>query len=539
MASIPLPSGALERFLRRMAHRLRLVWAVATASWVAPATAVIALVLVAVGRLVPWRWPEPAALVVVGTVLAGIAGWALVQRLPAPAVARAADRGLSTGDSFGAALQFQDLDGPFGERIRQRAETLAAGASADEAAPIEPNGRRWALAAVVGATALLLGFAPNPQDDVRAEQARTEALILAEADRIDEEADALAGDSATEALAAELQALADELRDTDDLDEARRALQAAQDALDARQPNDLASRRAAVEGLERGLAERPLAAGGGAAAEQLEALGEELDGLSAEEQAALAERLEDLAATQEAGNPETAAALAEAAAALQAGDTAGAAAALAGAAVAQAAAGEALRGQLAAGQAAGQLGQAAAVLSRAATGQSAGAGQGQGAGEGEGAGEGAGEGEGAGGGGSRGAGQGQGQGSGTGGDGAQGNVGGAQGGTGEGQGGVGRPGGTNQPRLDTNDNETATIIDPNSIGPGEETPIGGTPTGDSAEVIGQGDGPTTAGPARVPLRDVVDDYADRATSTADRQQLPPGQRQLVGDYFELLTGDER
>ena len=81
--------------------------------------------------------------------------------------------------------------------------------------------------------------------------------------------------------------------------------------------------------------------------------------------------------------------------------------------------------------------------------------------------------------------------------------------------------------------QQATVVEGTS--PGEETPLGGTPTGDAAEVIGRGDGPTTASLAQVPLSEVVGDYARRATATADQQRLPPSQRRLVGDYFDLLS----
>jgi hypothetical protein len=98
---------------------------------------------------------------------------------------------------------------------------------------------------------------------------------------------------------------------------------------------------------------------------------------------------------------------------------------------------------------------------------------------------------------------------------------------------VGTPGGTDQDRVDTNNNQT--IVDPLSLNPGDETALGGTPDGTSSEVIGQGDGPTTASLARVQLADIVGEYADRASAAADQRQLPPNQRRLVGDYFDLLS----
>ncbi|MEM9134001.1 MAG: hypothetical protein AAGE88_16740 [Actinomycetota bacterium] len=516
----------MRRFLARLRRRLRLVWAWATTAWVAPGVVAAALAVVALGRVVPWGWPEPlaAALVVAALLVVVIA--AAIQRLPLPVVARAADRGLATHDSFAAALQFERLEGSFGERIATRAESLAAGADPATAAPFRPYGRRWLVAAVLAVGAVGLAVAPNPQDGIRAERAETRALLDALAEQLTEEAEALAEelpDGAEDPAVAELLAAAEELRQADDLEAAQEALAEAQDALDARRSDNLAAQQAAAQGLERSLAQRPIAEAGESAAEQLAAAAEELDGLTAEEQEALAERLADLAATQELGSPEVAAALAEAAEALASGDVPGAQAALGEAAQAQGAANAAVDGQL-------NLDQAAAALAEA---QAAAEGSGQGAGEGQGEGSGDGQGQGDGDGQGAGQGQGQGAGQGQGGDGAQGEVGGAQGGTGEGQGGVGTPGGTDQPRIDTNDDQRATVVD--TAEATDETPLGGTPTGDAAEVIGEGDGPTTASLAQVPLSEVVADYTRRATEAADAQQLPADQQELVGDYFDLLS----
>ena len=98
---------------------------------------------------------------------------------------------------------------------------------------------------------------------------------------------------------------------------------------------------------------------------------------------------------------------------------------------------------------------------------------------------------------------------------------------------MGRPGGTDQPRNDANDG--ATIVDPATITDGEDLSLGGSPNGSPGEVVGKGDGPTTAGPARVPLSSVVGEYADRATASAERQQLPPSQQKLIGNYFDRLN----
>ncbi len=244
---------------------------------------------------------------------------------------------------------------------------------------------------------------------------------------------------------------------------------------------------------------------------------------TAEEQAALAERLADLAATQAAGDPATAAALEEAAAALANGDIASARAALGEAALAQAASADAVAGQVANGRAAEGLRAAGQGLgSGEGTGEGQGAGQGQGEGAGEGAGQGQGQGEGAG------------QGSGQAGSGAQGQVGGAAGGSGQGQGGQGTSGGGDQPRNDTNDG--ATIVDPASLIDGEDVNLGGSPNGQGSEVIGEGDGATGAGTTRVPVSDIIGDYANRATTASGSGRFSPDQQELIGNYFDLLAG---
>jgi hypothetical protein len=201
----------MDRFLRRMRRRLRVVWAWATTAYVAPVVALAALIVVLLGWVWPWFWPEPVAGLMVPAALVIIAGWALLQRLPLPAVARAADRGLGTADSFETALQFERLEGEFGERIRARADHLAAGAEPAEAAPLRPEGRRWLLALPALLVAAALAIVPNPQDDERAARAEAEALIEATADDLDERADELEEDPTTEELAEELRQLAQEL----------------------------------------------------------------------------------------------------------------------------------------------------------------------------------------------------------------------------------------------------------------------------------------------------------------------------------------
>ncbi len=59
-------------------RRLRLAWGVATAQWIAPAVAGLALALVLAGRMRPWAWPEPVAVGLAVVAVAALVVAALV-----------------------------------------------------------------------------------------------------------------------------------------------------------------------------------------------------------------------------------------------------------------------------------------------------------------------------------------------------------------------------------------------------------------------------------------------------------------------------
>ena len=330
----------MDHLITAVRRRLRVTWTAATLQWLAPAVAVVALGLVAVGRLRPWAWPEPAALVVAVVVLVAVVVGAALVRIPDLVAARAADRGLDTRDALAAALEVGDEPGPFTARVQARATEAAAGASAREAVPMPRALRRMAASSVLAAGALGLAWMPNPQDDVRRQRAAEQAALAAEADDLRDAADAIdempgAGE-AEASLAEALRSLADELDDAGSLETGLEALAQARADLEAQVPADLLALKAATTGLDRSLEATPLPGTTGAtAADQLEQLAGALAGLSPEEQAALAERLGELAATQAVGDPAAAEALDAAAAALASGDLAGAEAALGEAAAAQ------------------------------------------------------------------------------------------------------------------------------------------------------------------------------------------------------------
>ena len=62
---------------------------------------------------------------------------------------------------------------------------------------------------------------------------------------------------------------------------------------------------------------------------------------------------------------------------------------------------------------------------------------------------------------------------------------------------------------------------------------------EKGEVVGKGDGPTTAGPARVPLSSVVGDYADRATASAQRAQIVEAADVFKRRWISHVDGEMR
>ncbi len=333
----------MTELLAGVRRRLRLAWAVATAELMAPVVAGLALLLVLVGRVRPWSWAEPAALGVALAGVLGLAGAVVALRVPVTVAARAADRGLATGDAFFTALELDRRGasgGPFPERVRVRAARLAAGHRPAEAVPVRLHGRRLGFVALLALAAVGLAVTANSQDDVRRRRAAERQALGAEAARLRDAAaevrQAANPAAGQEAVARRLEELARALAQAPDLAAGRDALDAAARELSSRISSGLLSEKAAVRGLDRSLASAPLpGAGTGDAAAQLRAAAAALAGLTPEQRTALADRLAALAATQTAGNPEAASRLAAAAAALRAGDNGAAASALSAAAAAQ------------------------------------------------------------------------------------------------------------------------------------------------------------------------------------------------------------
>ncbi|MBT8239751.1 MAG: hypothetical protein KJN63_00820, partial [Acidimicrobiia bacterium] len=286
-------------FLAAMTRRLRIVWAWAFTGWIAPPVVGVALLLVVVGWLVPWGWFEPAAVGILAAVLIAIIATALLRPLHRLRAARAADRGLKTGEAFGAAVEFAGLPGSFGDGIRSRAEALAEASEPRLAAPLPRLRGRWALAAAFGAAALVMGLVTNPQDEVRAERARANQVATELAEELEASAEEL-DDPATEELGAVLDQLAEDLRGAASFEEIDELLAEAEKELGERSP-DFAAERAAAEGLERSLENQPLIgqSSSASAAEQIAGLAAEIPILDQQERTELADRLDQIAESLE------------------------------------------------------------------------------------------------------------------------------------------------------------------------------------------------------------------------------------------------
>ncbi len=118
----------LARVFAVARRRLRLAWLVATGELTLPLVSGAAVGLVLIGWFVPWRWPEPAAAVVVVASIAVLAAGAVLLRLSDFTVARALDRGLSGHDAVTAALEVSPSN-PFADRLQDGVRSLTAIAS--------------------------------------------------------------------------------------------------------------------------------------------------------------------------------------------------------------------------------------------------------------------------------------------------------------------------------------------------------------------------------------------------------------------------
>ena len=361
--------------VRRVGHRLRWVWFLAFVQFLAPWFSACALVVIVLGYFgVVDHAPMVGAVGSVVVVIA-VAVRALTRPLSVAIAARAADRGLRSGDALITAHELRGAadPGPLDALVHARADRFAAGNRTRDVVPIRLFRRRIAATALLVAVATALSVVPSPSKRTQARHRRETAVVRAQAARLRRSANALGSSPASKGAARQLRAIAAQLDRTPNIREARAALQRNASRLTANVGSGSLAEKAAARGLERSLATKPLTAPGAggptastsSAADQLRAAADQLGSQTTTQREALAQRLEALANAQRAANPELAKALDRAARALRNGDTAAAARALRDAAGAQAAASQRQERTDAARAAASELSQADNALADA------------------------------------------------------------------------------------------------------------------------------------------------------------------------------
>lgn len=531
-----------SRFLRRIRARMRLAWLSATAQRCAPYLGVGIVITLAVDWLTAFEQG-----LLVSASLAGLFGLALFVRAATFRItpwdaSRAAERGLRARDAFTTALEFNDPGDGVHRLIQDRADWLARESRVSDAIPIRPDGSRLRQLGMAATLALVIGLLP-PLGSTPAMSSDLDAALDEEADRIERIAEAVeeADVETSHDIVAELESLAQQLRDAETLEQALQSLQEAESRLGEQVDPDFLSQKTAVQGLARDLALRPLAEDAPLdATSQFQELANGLDSLSEPERAALADRLSDLAESQSAGNADLSSQLSEASRALDEGDLEEAARALEQAAADQQSGLDDARGQQALTETQRALEGARSRLSGPGIGQ-----QGQGedgeAQDGEGRGERRGQGEGEG----RGDGEGEGQGEGAGQGGQPAGGGGEITGVAPGDGSASGQGdqgsvGAGDGQDHGTDVETANVftpLDEGSLSDLVQVDIeGGSGDGD---VIGQADVPTARGESLVPYAQVLPEYLNQAADAMGELQLPPSMRGIVQAYFDLLAAEAR
>jgi len=534
-------------FLRRIRARMRLAWLSATAQAYAPFLGLFIVVTLAIDWLTGFdRGPLVAAITVALFLVSLIVGSVALRISPWDA-SRAAERGLGAHDVFTTALEFSDPDDGVHRVIQARADELVEKATASQAIPIRADRSKLRQLGTAAALALVLGLLP-PLGSAPALSSDLQTALEQEAEQLERIADAVedADVETSDEIVAELERLAEELRSVETLEQALQALEEAETRLGEQVDSDFLSQKAAVQGLARDLALRPLVDGAPVdATSQLEALASSLDALSEPELAALEDRLSDLAESQAAGNAALSTQLSEAARALGEGELGEAASALQQAAVDQQSGLDGARGQQALTETQGALEGARTRLSGDGLGQGQGGSEGQNdgqAGEGQGSGEGEGQGQGQG----RGDGEGEGEGQGGAGQGGQPAGGGGEvtgvapgDGSAQGQGGPGSVGAGDGQDHDS-DVATAEVFSPieeGAISDLLQVDIeGGAGEGD---ILGRADAPTARGDSIVPYAQVLPEYLNQAADALGELQLPPSMRGIVQTYFDLLASDAR
>ena len=533
----------LYRHLARFGRRLRLYdgWRLAQQTlWVAGLA--MALVQVA-GRL----WPISH---LVWWTLAPLCCWllavpavAILRPLSPVRVARRVDLELGLKERLSTAWLLRASKPSFSfqpaliAHQHQDALTVAQHIHPGRAFPLPWQRRSLLVAAVLLAAAVGLALLPNRMDAVLAERAAVAREAEAQARQIEnlrqeiEQAAELTPEERQELLR-QLEELAQELRDNPgNREQALADLSTVEETLRQKLDPDAAAQQATLDALAVQL--QSLAQGEkGAQAdpaqmdETLQALAEEIAGMSEAERQALAQSLVQMAArAMQSGDTDLAQALAALAQAAQAGDGQATAEAAQAAADAMARTQANLDKQATLQRALSQLQSSRQALAQSGQGQ-----QGQQGGQGAAQVPGAGQNPG----------QGQGQGQNQGGQGGQGT--GGQGtkadqlppGTGTGQ--ANRPQGEGRPTEVGELDQQIYVPWDRLPGEGQELIVPGQDTGQGDTQVRERRDPLpgAAGPALVPYHQVYYQYLDAANKSIDQNYIPLGLKTYVWEYFSQL-----
>lgn len=538
------PTLELKPYLGRFGRRLRWRdgWLLAQGTlW---AACLMVLLIQLAGRVWPverlWLWtvtPLAAWLPIVVCV-------SLLRPLRPMWVARRADAELGLKERLATALALEDWEagrlGSFVEptlALLQRQDALSTAQAIEprRAFPLRWRRRALLLAAVLVAATAALVVLPNPMDALLAERAAVAQAAEEQAEQIEklreeiENAQQLTPEEREELLR-QLAELAEQLRaNPGDREEALADLSTVEEALRQKLDPHADARQVALEALAAQL--QALAEGESGekveisdTAEALEKLAEKLAEMDAAERDALAQSLAQMAArAAQVGAGDLAQALAALAQAMQSGDSVAASQAAEAAADALAQAQGELADQAALRQALSQLQDSRQAVTRAGQGQ----GQGQAAAQGQGQGQGQDQGQG----------QGQGQSQGQGG--MPGSGGGTQADTlppARRTGRAGRPQGEGEPAVTGELDQQVYVPWERRPGSGEEVTIGGQDSGQGeTQVREQKDPlPGTSGDALVPYHEVYYTYLDAANQTMERSYIPSGLKDYVREYFSQL-----
>ncbi|HMQ55489.1 MAG TPA: hypothetical protein PKD98_25625 [Anaerolineae bacterium] len=460
----------------------------------------------------------------------GVSSYTFLRPLPPLLAARRLDRELGLKDRLATALELHASSpepGPLAFPARQLADAALTAAQLSPGRLDWRQSRRplgWAGGLLLIALSLVL--LPNPMDAILAQREAIKAAAEAQSKALQEARQELeattdptseARGQALKAMEELIKALADNPGDLEqalaDLARTQAALRELQTPASPGQAGNLDHLAAQLARLSRG--ETTASPGSDQAGPALAELAASLPGLDPAGQADLAAALAELAGQAAAVDPNLAAELHRLAAAVRAGDVAGAvqAAGAAQGALAQAGRETDLREALAVAQASltdsrQQLAQAGGVAQN--PGQNQGQGQGQGSGQGQGQG------------------QGQGGGGGT---------------TADQLPGANRSGAAADPNRP---NRPAGLADLNTVfAPAGGPHFAGSPDfvagreGEQGQVIIRAEQSPQGNlnPALVPYQSVYQTYANAATETMDRERIPSEMQSYVRDYFLQLAPD--